>query len=195
MKKFTVNVTETSHGFVEVEANSKEEAMELAAIQYEDGNIYWNNSEYAVGCEDTPPDIRGITLLSVEEAESLLTEKERRYSNSWWLRTPGYYRDGACYVGSNGYVYCYGDGVDGDDVGVRPALIINLESSDLKVGDTFKFGDKEFKILSPTIAWMHKDDIGRCAFRKDWEADDANNYEASDVKKFVDEWFKAAKAF
>lgn len=45
MEKYTVNVTETSYGFVEVEANSKEEALSLAEIEYWNGNVCWNNSE------------------------------------------------------------------------------------------------------------------------------------------------------
>ena len=141
------------------------------------------------------PNIKSATLLSKEEAASFLTQKEREYSGWWWLRSPssssyaaGVRSDGLAYYNYRRYVYCTFMGV------VRPALIINLESSDLKVGDIFEFGGKEFKILSPTIAWMHKDDIGRCTFRKDWEADNANDYETSDVKKFVDEWFKAASS-
>ena len=139
-------------------------------------------------------DIKGATLLLKEEATSFLTRKERAYSDWWWLRSLGDYQSFAAYVGDDGGVNEYGYVVSYDGVCVRPALIIKLESSDFKVGDIFKFGNKEFKILTPTLAWMHKDDIGRCAFREDWEADNASNYETSDVKKFVDDWFKAASS-
>lgn len=30
-------------------------------------------------------------------------------------------------------------------------------------------------------------------FRKDWKAKDANVYEVSDIKKFVDEWFEKVR--
>ena len=133
------------------------------------------------------------TLLSKEEATSFLTQKEREYSAWWWLRSPydSYY---ATVVDSGGWAYNFYYVTYTIRGIVRPALIINLESSDLKIGDIFEFGGKEFKILSPTIAWMHKDDIGRCAFRTDWKADNANDYESSDVKKFVDEWFETNRS-
>lgn len=140
-------------------------------------------------------DIKGATLLSLDEAASLLTAEERCYCSTWWLRTPGFISNYACYVFSNGSVNYYGFNVFNFYIGVRPALIINrIESSGWKVGDIFEFGGKEFKILSPKLAWMYKDDIGRCAFRKSFKADDANNYEVSDVKKFVDNWFEVASS-
>lgn len=45
MEKYTVNITETSRGFVEVEANSKEEALSLAETEYWNGNVFWNHTE------------------------------------------------------------------------------------------------------------------------------------------------------
>ena len=135
--------------------------------------------------------ILGATLLSKEEAETLLTQEEREYFESnggWWLRSPGDDFYFTCYVYIDGYVtsyyYTYRT-----DVSVRPALKIDISNSDIELGDTFTFGGKEFKILTPELAWMYNDDIGKCAFREDWEALNANMYEASDVKKFVDAWF------
>lgn len=139
-------------------------------------------------------DIKGATLLSSDEAASLLTAAERRYWLTWWLRTPGSSSYYACNVSCVGGVADYGYTVSYIS-GVRPALIINrIKSSGWKVGDIFEFDGKEFKILSPTLAWMYKDDIGRCAFRKSFKADDANDYEASDIKKFVDNWFEVASS-
>lgn len=45
MAKYTVNVTETSRGFIGVEANSREEALSLAEAEYWDGNVFWNHTE------------------------------------------------------------------------------------------------------------------------------------------------------
>jgi len=45
MKKYSIRVIETSYGFVEVEANSKEEAIALAVTEYWTGNVCWNDSE------------------------------------------------------------------------------------------------------------------------------------------------------
>lgn len=46
----------------------------------------------------------------------------------WWLRSPGYFQDRAAPVRSDGSVECRGFLVYSDDVCVRPALWINLDS-------------------------------------------------------------------
>lgn len=134
-------------------------------------------------------EITGAMLLSAEEAEKYLTHKERIYDSAWGLCSPCYDCDCAAYVGCSGYTHNY-FGVDVDyEFGVRPALQIkNLESSNLKIGDTFEIGDYEFKVISENLAWMFKQDIGRCEFNK--YLANGNNYETSDVKKFVDKWFR-----
>ena len=53
--------------------------------------------------------IHGATLLSVEEAENLLTEEERRYREWWWLRSPGNYSNFAAGVNYDGDAYYYGE--------------------------------------------------------------------------------------
>ena len=141
--------------------------------------------------------ITGATLLSVEEARQLDKEILKASDNWWWLRSPSiydkYYNQAACVIGGDGCVY--DDGLVEISVGVRPALCIsNLSSSDLKIGDKFTFGDRNFIIISDKYA-LCDEVIGRCAFRKDWEAKDANSYEASDVKVFVDQWFDRTKEF
>lgn len=137
--------------------------------------------------------ITSATLLSIEEAETLLTQEERAYKELWWLRSPGFSQLTAARVINDGSVGCYGKCVDCGDTCVRPALNIDTSASNIKVGNVFLFGGKEFKVLSPELAWMHKDDIGKCTFREDWKAEDANVYEASDVKKYIDRWFESAK--
>ena len=136
-------------------------------------------------------EITGSTLLSVEEAEAL-PQHLRPYKDWWWLRSPGYTQSTAALVRNFGGVFVFGLSVNHDNDAARPALKIrNLESSDFKVGDKFEFGGAEFEIVSDNLAFC-TGDIGRCAFRKDREAEDANIYEASDIKKFVDEWYKNA---
>jgi len=133
-------------------------------------------------------DITGATLLTKEEAKEL-PKKLLSHDTWWWTRSPSRYSDGAISVSSYGYVNNNGTGVLSAGK-VRPVLTIsNLEFSGLKIGDTFEFGGQKFEIISNDKAFC-LDDIGQCAFREDWRADDANNYEKSDVKKFIDEWFE-----
>jgi len=134
-------------------------------------------------------EITGATLLSVEEVIEYLTEEEIEYNDMWWLRSPGTYSDYVACVNYDGYIYNYGNYVNDRTNYVRPALQIkNLESSNFKIGDIFEIGNYEFKIISKNLAWMYEQDIGCCAFNEDFEK--GNDYETSDVKKFVDKWFR-----
>lgn len=50
-KTYQVSITETSYGFVEVEAESEDEALELANTEYENGNTIWNNGDVDMNVE------------------------------------------------------------------------------------------------------------------------------------------------
>lgn len=133
--------------------------------------------------------ITEATLLTIEEAKQL-PEKLKNYDRYWWLQSHGYTYNFAANVIYGGSVSSAGSLVNCYNYAVRPVLIIsNTESSGLKIGDVFKFGGKQFEIISDNKAFCLTD-IGLCNFREDWRADDANNYEKSDVKKFIDEWFE-----
>lgn len=43
--KYGVSVCETSFGYITVEADSVEDAKEKAEAEYENGNVYWKNSD------------------------------------------------------------------------------------------------------------------------------------------------------
>lgn len=132
--------------------------------------------------------ITGATLLSIEEAE-ILTEKERKYTSQWWLRSHGTFSYYATLVHDDGYISSIGYHVDNNYTCVRPALTINnLKSSNLEIGDIFEIDGYEFKIISKNLAWMYKQDIGCYAFNEDYGK--GNNYITSNVKKFVDKWFR-----
>lgn len=130
----------------------------------------------------------GATLLSIEEAEKL-PQHLRVYPCWWWLRSPGTHQDYAARVNYDGSICYYGNYVNDINFCVRPAL--KLKSSNLEIGDKFEIGGIEFEVISDNLAFCMRD-IGRCAFREDWEAQDANAYETSDVRQFVEEWFKSA---
>lgn len=133
-------------------------------------------------------DISGATLLTIEEAEQL-PKRLKVYKNWWWLRSRGNNSCLVTIIDYDGFIDFHGDYITSDN-DVRPLLMIsNLESSNLQIGDTFKFGGKKFEIISNDKAFC-LDDIGTCSFKSDWETLDANDYEKSDVKQFIDKWFK-----
>ena len=148
-------------------------------------------------------EITRATLLSIEEYEEykcyiLYTNDcwwhplpgDICYFDNWWLRSPGKYSDRAAVVDDDGSGRDYSSHVVHFDYAIRPALqISNL--GDVKVGNKIKFGGKTFTVISPEYA-LCDTAIGHGAFRKDRNAADANVYEASDVKKFVDKWFEDA---
>jgi len=135
-------------------------------------------------------EITGATLLSLEEYEEYKNNIPLTKDWWWWLRSPGYYSYKATVVYCDGSSDNDGDYVDDDGNVIRPALqISNL--GDVEVGDKIKFGGVIFTVISPKYA-LCDTVIGCGAFREDSEAADANVYEASDVKKFVDEWFANA---
>ena len=151
--------------------------------------------------EEVKDCIKGITLLSTDEAENLLTKEQRKctYNDEacwWWLRAPGDDQYSAASVNGGGSVNCIGLYVNDDVDCVRPALILStLKSSKLKsieelgVGERFEFGGYTFTVISNKYA-LCDEAIAEMAFRKDWKAKDANVYEKSDVKKFLDNWFR-----
>lgn len=149
--------------------------------------------------KDAELDLTGARLLTIEEAEKL--PDRLIFSNFiWWLMTPAAVdntiwgqltRNYIAAVHEDGYIgyhIC-----DIDFYSVRPALkIANLRSSDLKIGDIFEFGEHKFEIISDYLAFCLYS-IGSMAFREDWRALDAKDYEKSDVKKYIDDWFKRSK--
>ena len=151
--------------------------------------------------EEVKDCIEGITLLSADEAENLLTQEQRKYKFEgeecwWWLRSPGSYRNCATYVRQYGSVGYYGNLVCSAYGCVRPALKLStLKPSNLKsikklgVGERFEFGGYTFTVISNKYA-LCDEAIAEMAFREDYEAKDSNVYEKSDVKKFLDNWFR-----
>jgi hypothetical protein len=49
----------------------------------------------------------------------------------WWLRSPGSYSGATALIDVNGNINVYGIDVDDAETGVRPALCLNLQSSNL----------------------------------------------------------------
>lgn len=134
--------------------------------------------------------ITGATLLSIEEAREV-DEDILKADQDWWLSSCDH-RDycAACVFGDAGYVDVNGHTVI-YSFGVRPALIIsNLESSIYQIGDTLSFGDHSFTIISEKYALCDEIIEKRpfCNVRNK-----TNDYETSDIKVFVDDWFDRTK--
>ena len=108
----------------------------------------------------------------------------------WWLRSPGSDRREAAYVVSEKNVHklcCVQyEHVEYYPVtqvfGVRPVLLIT--GHDLKSGDILKLADKEWTVLSDTLA-ICNDLIGMCHFNTG-----TNDYEFSDVEMYLETWAK-----
>lgn len=133
--------------------------------------------------------IKGITLLSTEEYEQFKNNIPSHNHHWWWLRSPGH--DGrATIVLDDGTTDTYS--VNYGQIAIRPALILNPESSSLKIKDEFEFGKHKWTVISDTYA-ICNDTIGdHChCFRADRLAEDANNYEKSDVKKVIEDWYES----
>lgn len=136
--------------------------------------------------EEQDINIIDVTLLTVEEAKALDNDI-REIGKFWWLRSSGYFVNYAACVDDYGCVYYYGDYVS-DTEGVRPALkISNLSSSNLSINDTFEMTGHTWTVISEDTA-LCNDIVGKTCFRSDWRSEDANNYEKSDIKKWLANW-------
>ena len=139
---------------------------------------------------NTNIEIGEITLLSVEEFEAA-QENIPVIPEYWWLRSPGSSNYSAACVCSDGAVYGSGLYVcsDGSVSGrVRPALrISNLASYNLHAKDTIRLARKTWTVISEDLV-LCDESVGNCAFRDDYQAPDANVYEKSDVKKWLENW-------
>ena len=136
---------------------------------------------------DVELDVKEITLLSADEyrknIDYILT-----VNHWWWLRSPGYESDLALLVSCVGALLDYGYFVYFDSGWVRPALrVSNLKSLDLKLGDDLGIANRDWTVISDDLV-LADEPIGRCVFRKNWKAEDANDYNASDVKKYLENW-------
>lgn len=130
----------------------------------------------------------GITLLSVEEYMAAKAHI-MPINGWWWLRSPGDISRRAASVFAYGGVSTYGGRVDDPGSVVRPALLIqNLNFFKLKPGDRIlNYAKHGWTVISDTMA-LCDDGIGKHCFHEDWEAQDANDYEKSDVKRFLESW-------
>jgi|GEM_PF-2808699 len=151
--------------------------------------------EITINGKPTDLEIQEITLLSVEEAEALLTSD--RSSLRWmtpddlkrwcWLRTSGDTPTDETYYAA---VLDHGNNVRlngcdvGEDCGVRPAMRV---STQLTKGDVFEAGGESWTMLNNELAYCDRI-VAQSRYRRDSGASDANDYEKSDIKKWLENW-------
>ena len=131
-------------------------------------------------------EIKDITLLSIDEYEACKNTVPS-VDGWWWLRSPGYYSNSAASVDRGGGVDDDGNYVDYDHYAVRPALV--YESNYLQFEDKVKILNYTWTVISKNIL-LCDDIVGYTCFREDWRVDDANDYEKSDIKKWLENWWK-----
>ena len=135
--------------------------------------------------------IKEITLLSVEKYERC-KEYIKPINGWWWLRSPGHIPHYAACIDDYGSVDTCGNFVSVDVEVVRPVVVLRLSESktpNLQIGDNFEMAGFSWTMIADDMA-LCDTGVGQTAFRKDWQADDANVYEASDVKKWLERWAK-----
>ena len=135
--------------------------------------------------QDAEIEIEKVTLLSAEEYvlnETIIP----RIHNWWWLRSPGNFQDTAAYIDYDGSINH--NGVSDNSGCARPALKIkNPEAANLLPGDKIEAAGYIWTMLNDELALCDYY-VGRLSFRDDLQAEDANMYEASDVKKWLEKW-------
>ncbi len=136
--------------------------------------------------------ITGATLLSASEYEEYY-KNIPGCKEPCWLRSEydvGAYNricsKWACFVYPRSCCF-NGDLAYFGNCGIRPALCIDLDSSDLKIRDKFKLSGYTFTIISKNYA-LCDGIINKCAFDRSSE-EEFVDYNASDAKKVVDAWF------
>lgn len=133
--------------------------------------------------------VTGVTLLSKKEYEGNFNLVELPPDdNWWWTRTVAYGTHVVCVVENVEGRICFADVGDGG-ICIRPALKCDLSAAGLKPRDKVVLKGQSYTVLRGNLL-LKDESIGKDCFREDWEALDANVYETSDVKKYIEEWYK-----
>lgn len=136
--------------------------------------------------EEKEINIKEVTLLSRYEFNKC-KDNISLVNEWWWLRSPGSYQYFAASIDGCSLENEY---VNIDDGCVRPALkILNQKSTNLKSNDKFYLAGYRWTMISEDIA-LCNECVGKSAFRFEDEAEDANVWEVSDAKKWLDNWAK-----
>lgn len=131
-------------------------------------------------------DITEIRLLTADEYKNY-KEYIKNLGHWWWLQSPGSAKNRVLSVcGGGGLLYEYGSYVDRESGWVRPVLRISNLTHFIR-GDNLVIANRDWTVISRDLV-LSDEPIGEYAFREDWKAEDANDYNASDVKKYLENW-------
>lgn len=123
-----------------------------------------------------------INLLSAEEYKKY-EDRIPHINCWWWLRSPGYDSSHAALVYFYGSVYDRGLSVHTSLVAVRPALKIS-DGRKYKIGERVILYNFPWIIINEGLAIAEVP----IAFRRFDEK--SNDYENSEIKKFLNDWFE-----
>lgn len=137
-----------------------------------------------------------LFLLSTEEAENL-PEQLLKFYKWWWLRSPGYSRNYAVNVSSDGSIYYCGLFINYVNYAVRPAFNYKSfisESDNLKEGDKIEITMEDGKIYTATVIdtkngiALFNEETCEMVFNKDRRK--GNDYKTSDIAKHLNKLSK-----
>ena len=127
-------------------------------------------------------EIKGITLLSLDEAVQVPIEK-LAIGSWWWLRSPGNDSNLVAGVSLDGWVGMIDNIVYYTDVVVRPALkITNPVSANLEIGDRIDALGYTWTYVLDGMA-LCDSSIGYHRFDKV-----SNEWETSELKRWLENW-------
>ena len=137
--------------------------------------------------QDIEIDITEITLISNEEHLKARDYIPNYKGGWWWFRSPGAKKSLASFAYSDGVPMWFGQSVD-NELAVRPALRIR-DLKNLKFGDEIQLAGFTWTIIPGNMA-LSNEKVSSYVFRKNWFEDDANDYEKSDIKRYLNYWAK-----
>lgn len=121
-----------------------------------------------------------IFLLSIEEYKKY-HDRIPHINCWWWLRSPGDYSDFTAGVDDDGSIYFDGYRVDYDDGAVRPVLRIAHPE---KIGMRIVQYDFPWIVIDKNLAIAEVPIVFHRFDNK------SNNYENSEIKKFLNDWIE-----
>lgn len=72
-------------------------------------------------------------------------------NSMWWMRSPGKSNRDAAFVCNKGFIRYYGTRVNAQDVGIRPAMVLNMDNADWVYGGIVSSNGSETEVAPPAL--------------------------------------------